>query len=60
MTQAKSIYVFAIILYTILAYFSSKFFNIHWVHIFNTLMLSSILFNILDWRYGYEEGDNNE
>ena len=61
MTQAKSIYNLSIVVYIILAYLFSKFVNIHWVHIFNTLMLGSILYNILDWKYSCEEeGDNNE
>jgi hypothetical protein len=54
MTQPKFMYLFAVILYTIIANISSEFFNIHWIHILNGLMLSSILYNLLDFKYrGY-------
>ena len=57
MSQAKFMYLFGTILYTVIAFCSSKFFEIHWIHILNTLMLSSILFNLLDWKY-WEEVNN--
>ena len=63
MTKTKFIYVFAVILYTVIAYISAKFFNIHWIHVFNGLMLSSILYNLLDFKFKCEdvsEEDINE
>jgi len=55
MTFAKKLHLTAIILYTIVAVVISKFTQIHFIHIFNGLMLSSILYNLLDWKYEEEE-----
>jgi len=58
MTQAQKIHLIGIILYTFIANFSAKFFDIHWIHIFNGFMLSSILYNLLDFKFVCEEGNN--
>ena len=55
MTFAKKLHLTAIILYTIVAVVISKFTQIHFIHIFNGLMLSSILYNLLDWKYGVDD-----
>jgi len=55
MTFAKQLYLTAIIVYSIIAMIISKFTQIHFIHIFNGLMLCSILYNLLDWKYGEEE-----
>lgn len=56
MTLAKQIYVSAIILYTVLAFIGSKFTQLSIIDLFMSLMLSCILFQLLDWKYGEEEG----
>lgn len=55
----KKIHLLAIIIYTIVSYFIQNLVQIHWIHIFNSLMLSSILYNLLDFKFNCEEGDNN-
>ncbi len=51
MTQVKFIYVFGIILNTIIAHFLAPFFEIHWIHVFNGLIASSIFYNLLDFKF---------
>jgi len=60
MPLSKQLFISAIILYSVVAFLTSKIVEIHYIHIFNTLMLSCILFNLLDWKYGVEEDSNEE
>jgi len=55
MTKVKFVYVFGAILYTIIATYSAPYFKIHWIHILNTLMLGSIFYNLLDFKFNCEE-----
>ena len=57
MNKATQIHLFTVIIYGIISTFGSKLLNIHWIHILNGLMLSAILYHLLDWKYNYEEED---
>jgi len=35
------------------AIFSSKFLDIHWIHVLTVLLLSSILYQILEWKFDW-------
>ena len=43
--------------------FISKFANIHFIHVLTLLIVTCILYNLLDWKYGedinIEEEDND-
>lgn len=58
MTISKQIFLSAIFLYTIIAAVISRFTNTSFIDIFNAFMLSCILFNLLDWKYGEEDSDD--
>ncbi len=61
MTFARKLHLIGIIFYSIIAGIASKFLNIHWIHLLNGLMLSAILYHILEWKYDWiEDGENNE
>ena len=52
MNFVKKLHIMAIIIYTIGAFIIGQLTKIHFIHIFNAFMLSGILYNLLDWRYG--------
>ena len=58
MSLTYKIYLFAIIICTMLSKISAEIFDIHWINIFGALMASLCFYQILDWRFGEEE-DNN-
>ncbi len=62
MPHAKQIQFMTYIIYAIIASVGSKLLNIHFIHILNALILSNILFHILEWKYDWieEGGENNE
>ena len=61
MTLGRKIYLMGIVMYTIIASILSPILKIEWIHIFNALILSAILFHILEWKYDWveEEGKND-
>jgi len=58
----KKLTIFGVVLYTIVASIIAKFIDIHPIHVLNTLLLASILHNILEWKYDWvnEEENNDE
>ena len=60
MNFAKKFQLIHYIIYSIIASIASKLINVHFIHVLNALILSAILYQILDWRYSYEEGEDNE
>ncbi len=55
MTNVKFTYLFGVILYTTLAVFTASHFEIYWIHILNSLLLSSIFYNLLDFKFSCQE-----
>ncbi len=55
MNYAKKLHFTTFIIYSIIASIGSKFLNVHWIHILNALILSNILFHILEWKYDWTE-----
>ena len=61
MTHAKKLQLMTFVIYSIMASIGSKILDIHWIHLLNALVLSNILFHILEWKYDWtDEGDNDE
>ena len=61
MNYAKKLHLITFVVYSIMASIGSKFLNIPWIHLLNALILSAILYHLLEWKYDWvEEGDNNE
>ena len=62
MLYAKKLQLTTIIVYAIIASIASKFLDIHWIHLLNSLILSAILYHLLEWKYSCisEEEENNE
>ena len=58
--MGKKLTIIGVVLYTIIAYIFAKFADIHWIHVFNSFMLVSILHNILEWKYDWIEQEENE
>lgn len=58
MTHAKKLQFIYILIYSIIASIGSKILNIHWIHLLNTLILSAILYHILEWKYSWVEKDD--
>lgn len=59
MPYSKQIYLTAIILYTIIGSIVSHFTDISFIDVFIGFMVCGIFYQILDWKYGIEEGDTN-
>ncbi len=60
MTHAKKLQLMTFVIYSIIASIGSKILDIHWIHILNALILSAILYHILEWKYNWvEEGEEN-
>lgn len=57
--MGKKLTIIGVVLYTIIAYIFGKFMDIHWIHIFNSFMLVSILHNILEWKYDWVNKEEN-
>ena len=62
MNYAKKSQFIYFIIYSMLASIGSKFLDVHWIHLLNALILSAILYHILEWKYDWvdKEGENNE
>ncbi len=67
MNIGKGLSVFTIVIYTVLANIIGSYLKIHWIHVFNSLILVSILYHILEWKYSWiseeeeiEEIDNEK
>ncbi len=58
--MGKKITIIGIVLYTIIAHIFAKFVDIHWIHVFNSFMLVTILHNILEWKYDWVEESEEE
>lgn len=59
MPTGKSLSILSIIVYTILAHIGATILKIHWFHVFNGLMLVSILYHILEWKYSWVDEEEN-
>jgi len=59
MTLGKKTYLMGIVIYTIIASILSPILKIEWIYIFNTLILSAILYHILEWKYDWVEEEEN-
>lgn len=55
MPYFRQLHLTTIITYAILAIIASRFINIHFIHLLNAGLLSAILYQILEWKYGIEE-----
>ncbi len=62
MTHAKKLHLTTFIIYSIIASIGSKLLNVHFIHILNALILSAILYHLLEWKYDWveQEEENNE
>jgi len=61
--MGKSLSVLTIVVYTILAHIGGAYLKVNWIHVFNSLILVSILYHLLEWKYDcvdQEEEENNE
>ena len=58
--HAKTYQFITYIIYSIIAGIVSKYLNVHWIHVLNALILSAILYQILEWRYDWVEEDNDK
>ena len=58
--MGKKLTIIGVVLYTIIAHIFGKFLDIHWIHIFNSFILVSILHNILEWKYDWVEESEEE
>lgn len=60
MNYAKKLHLITLVIYSIMASIGSKIFDIHWIHVLNALILSAILYHLLQWKYDWvEEEENN-
>ncbi len=62
MIFGKSLSVLTVVAYTILAHIGATITKINWIHVFNSLILVSILYHLLEWKYSWvdqEEEENN-
>ncbi len=53
MNHAKKLQFMYFIIYSIVASIGSKLLDIHFIHMLNALILSAILYHILDWKYDW-------
>ena len=62
MNIGKPLSVLTIVVYTVLAYIGGAYLKVDWIHVFNSLILISILYHLLEWKYSWvgEEEENNE
>lgn len=58
--MGKKLSVIAVVLYMLLAHIGGHFLQVHWIHIFNSLILVCILNNILEWKYDWVEETEEE
>lgn len=60
MNFGKGLSIITIVVYTILAHIGGVFIDVNWIHVFNSLILVSILYHILEWKYAWvSEEENN-
>jgi len=60
MTFVTKLHASAVIIYSVIAAIISYYTKIEAIHYFNAFMLCAIFYNILDWRFGNPEGDDND
>lgn len=65
MNIGKPLSVLTIVVYTVLAHIGGAYLEVHWIHVFNSLILVNILYHLLEWKYawvgvGEEEEENGD
>ena len=60
MNYAKKLHLIIFVVYSIMASVGSKILDIHWIHLLNVLILFSILYHLLEWKYDWIEESEEE
>jgi hypothetical protein len=57
--MGRKIYLGCIIIYTLLSFIVQAVTGIRWIDAFTVFMLSGIFSQILDWKYGRDQEEDN-
>ncbi len=58
--MGKKLTIIGVVLFTVIAHICGKIIDVHWIHVFNSFMLVSILHNILEWKCDLIEEEKEE
>lgn len=58
MSLGKGLTILTVVIYSVIANLGAVVMEVHWLHVFNALMIVNVLHQILTWKHDLQEEDD--